>query len=380
MARFLRTRWLLTILLGLALGLAALCAPLAYSAALVRLVQPATAAKAQFAPFDLTYLVGVGPQGIVGIRPAAMAKQLPASKLAAAYRAFLEMLLAQCFDCDLTGAETPAFEDVEECICGVSCLITFPSAKERGAVNAGAGTPCILRTTKPFDWNGSVQKWFLKAEKAKWADRDYLRMPWKFLPPGKEPANAGVFVPDDRTVVFGDECQIRDLLDRLKAGKPAPTPPPGWQYFERDLIALAFDTRTVPCAKGEWPADSAEVKQARTLVEGVEVLAAGVTIADRTELRLTALAKNAEAAQRAVEATQQLLASACKRLSAEAKAHEANQAMKLLEEALSKVEIAQDGQQVRIRVVVGCNVLNVLAAALQSEEVAAPVPVAPKAN
>src|SRR5262249_4268648 len=149
----------------------------------------------------------------------------------------------------------------------------------------------VLRTTKPFDWAGSVKKWFPRAEKTRHAGRDYVRMPWK-LPFGDPRQQAAIFVPDDRTLVFGDEHQVRKLLARLKAGGRGPTPPPGWKEFERDLIALAFDARTVPCVSGDWPTDPPEAKHARTLVEGVRVLAAGVTVGERTEVRVRALARD----------------------------------------------------------------------------------------
>jgi hypothetical protein len=349
-------------------------------------VQDAPAAQGKFAPFDLTYLVGAGPQGILGIRPAEMAKGLPANKAAADARALLKLFLtqglAQCFECDLTAAEPPRVEDFEECILGVSCVAALPSAKEQGSLTSGLCSPCMLRTTKPFDWAGALNKWFPKAEKRRRAGRDYLRMPFsadvamRFLPLGK--GQVGIFVPDDRTVVFGNEGQIRELLGRLKAGKPVPTPP-GWKEFDRDLIALAFDTRTIRCVNGEWPKDSPEAQHARTLVEGIGVLAAGVTLADRTEVRLTALAKDSETASKAVNAIQQLLASVRQGLVARAKDGKPTQAVKLLQEALEKVDIARDGDRVRVRAGVGCNVLGVLAAALEKGAVstASPSPQVP---
>src|SRR5262249_18078109 len=152
-----------------------------------------------------------GPQGVVGIRPAEMVKRLPANESAAQCRALLGVMLGQflalCFESDLSAAQPPSFEDLEQCVFGVSLQAIMPTGKEQGTLRAGAGSPCLLKTTKPFDWGGSVRKWFPKAEKMSHAGRDYLRTPWKsdllkkMFP---QRADAGevymaVFVPDERT-------------------------------------------------------------------------------------------------------------------------------------------------------------------------------------
>jgi hypothetical protein len=284
--------------------------------------------------------------------------------------------VSQCYECDLTAAELPDLGDIEECILSLTCTVTMPTDREKGTFVGGLGTPFVLRTTRPFDWAGSVRKWLPGAEKATHAGRDYFRTEWKretlkrVLPPDRVPAEktySAVFVADARTIVFGDESQVHQVLDRLKAGKPGPTPPPGWEEFERDLIAVAYDCRTFPCVRGRWPEDSPEAKHARILVESIGVLAAGVTVGDRTEVRLTALARDPEAARKAVEALRQLLASARKELVPAAKGGEPTQPAILLAELLASVEISCDGQQVRMRAGVGCNVLRLLAAALQKE-------------
>jgi hypothetical protein len=315
-----------------------------------------------------------------------MVKGLPAAKMALPYRAFLSYLVSQCYECDLTAADLPGLGDIEECILSLNCFVTMPTDRQKGTFVGGLGTPFVLRTTKPFDWAGSVRKWLPGAEKATHAGRDYFRTEWKqetlkrVLPPNHVPAGktySAVFVADARTIVFGDESQVHQVLDRLKAGKPGPTPPPGWKEFERDLIAVAYDTRTVPCVRGRWPEGSPEAKHARTLAEGIGVLAAGVTVGDRTEVRLTALARDPEAARKAVEALRQLLAFARNGLVPAAKGAEPTQTAKLLAELLESVEIVRDGQRVRARAGVSCNVLHLLAAALQQERPTPPVGTGP---
>ena len=98
--------------------------------------------------------------------------------------------------------------------------------------------------------------------------------------------------------------------------------------------------------KGQWPEGSRELRHVRTLVEGVGVLAVGLTVADRTEVLFTALARDTKFARNAVESTRQLLTFASKELIAEAKDGQPTQAVKLLAEALEKAEIVRAGPHI----------------------------------
>jgi hypothetical protein len=328
--------------------------------------------RGEFAPFDLTYLPGFGPQGIVGLRPAEIVRKTPACARGAEVRALVRLFFAQCaalaFDADLSAAEPPGFEELEECVFGVMLVNYLGSDKEQGSFIAGLGSPCVLRTTKPFDWAGVVSKWFPRAEKISWAGREYLANPFKIVLPNKQPCKVGVFVANTTTLVLGDEAQVRDLLTRLQGGKPALTAPPGWKEHERELIALAL-VQPSSCVRGQWPAGPHEINHLRTIVEGASGFAAGLRIGERTEVRLTYLGKDQEAARGVAEAVRWLLASARKGVDAETKSGPSTQPLKLLQEALVQAVFTRTGRRLRVCAGVGCNVLGLFAAALEKPNV-----------
>src|SRR5262245_43071273 len=196
-----------------------------------RAAPPTTVAgKDAFAPFDLTYLPPTVTTGIVAFRPAALARHLPEHPLAGQAHQFLGLLLTMMTDCDPSAAKFPALADIDECILGLNLSTTFPSPGKQGTFVFGAGSPGSVRTTKPFDWEGSVRKWCPRATKAEHAGRAYFRTPWKTNSPlipadvakKAEGRCLGIFIPDNRTLVLGDEEQIQELIDRLKQGKSIP--------------------------------------------------------------------------------------------------------------------------------------------------------------
>jgi hypothetical protein len=278
------------------------------------------------------------------------------------------MFFAQCaaiaFDADLSAAEPPGFEDLEECIFGVTLLSNFGSDKERGSFTAALGSPCVLRTTKPFDWAGVVSKWFPRGEMVKWAGREYLANQFKIVLPNRQSARIGVFVANATTLVLGDENQVRDLLTRLQSGKPALTAPPGWKEHEHELIALAL-VQPSSCVRGQWPAGPHEVNHLRTIIEGSRGFAASLRLGERTEVRLTFPGKDQEASRLAAEALRWLLASARKGVAAETKSGPPAQPLQLLQEALEQAEITRSSRCVRVCAGVRCNVLGLFAAALE---------------
>jgi hypothetical protein len=345
-----------------------------------------TAPGEKFAPFDLKYMVIEGP-GMAGFRPAEIAKRLPAGKVPPEYQCLLRFFMAQMlslsFDCDTAAAEPPGIENIDQCVCRLSASVVLPSADKQGTFVGGLGTPFVVRTVQPFDWAGLMQKWFPRAEKKRHEGRDYVRtalkpdvvakLPKERLPEGD--LYVAVFVPDNRTVVFGFEGEIKTLLHRLQTGEPGPAPPPGWEEFERDLIAVVRDTREAPLVYGEWPTDPPDMTNSRTVIECTEVFAAGLRIGDGTGLRVTALAKDSQAAGKVAAATRQLLSAARAALGEEAKGQELQKLVKLLDGALDRAEVTERGRHVRLHVGVACNLAGVLATIPQeSPKTPAPVP------
>lgn len=355
-------RYLLALVVGLC-GLAT-----AYPAAPLAIAQ--RSGVEQFPPFDLTYLPASGAQGIVGLRPAALARQVPVEAAGQAYQLFLGIVLQYFVNGNMNAAKPPPLGDIEECVCGISLVATFPSEEARGSLIAGMGTPCVLRTKKPFDWIGTITKWCPHAEKVRRAGREYWKMPIPLLPGS---GSFAFFSPDERTVVMADEAQMRKLLARLKSGKHGPTPPPGWKKVDTSLIAVAFGTRKTPCVKGEWPEEPAEIIPARKLIEGAGVITAGFTIGERTTMKIIVTSKDEAGARDVFHAGKWLFARAAAEVGkvASAKHHPL---VGQLQEMLETIKGSQSGRTVRAEISTAGDLFKALSEAMPPcEAVAEPV-------
>jgi hypothetical protein len=164
----------------------------------------------------------------------------------------------------------------------------------------------LLRTIRPFDWEGMLRKSLPQVVVARRAGRSYLRVPHIFQLPlpfiGRMGEPAAVYIADDRTLVIGTESDIHRLLDRQAAGVVIAEPLSGWGEVDRDLIALAFDNREVPLVSGRFPAGYLAAKEVEALAGSLQTLAVGLSTSDRTHVRFTAVAKGEAQARTAAAA------------------------------------------------------------------------------
>jgi hypothetical protein len=290
-------------------------------AALFVLLTPALATAAERAPapralhprFDLDYLPKVGGQGVLGIRPAEIAHHATKTEVELAsglvFGTFSQLLGGKTLD----AAAWPTFSDLEQCVCCLDMRITAPPSRdEQGAFMLGGKTPALVRTVRPFDWDGLFRKSFPSATAARHAGRSYLRVPTAFQFPlpyiGLIGEPMAAYTPDDRTLVIGAEGDIRALLDRLAAGKSAPEPLPGWAEVDRDLIAFALDNREVPLLSGRFPDGYPAGKELEALAGSLRTLAVGLsTGGDRTRVRLVATTKDDAHARTVADAIRSLV-------------------------------------------------------------------------
>jgi|GEM_PF-3421257 len=247
----------------------------------VPMTMPAAGA---FKPFELTYLPRTGPS-LLAVRPCEFVKHLGSQDKTVTETA--RRLLAAAFaflDGDLKAATPPALADIEQIIVAARFNLGIGTAPEgRSTFGGNDVSSGVVRTVKPFDWAGSVKKWFPKAELVKHADREYFRVRIGF---GDMSSYLGLFVADNRTLVFDtNEDELKELLERLKKGKK-PSVPAGWEAVNRDLIAACHDTTAekwlsvADTAKRD--ADLALASVARKSTS----LAIGFSAGERTSFRL----------------------------------------------------------------------------------------------
>jgi hypothetical protein len=324
-------------------------------------VLPKVCKTTQPTPFDISYLAADRGQGIVAVRPAAIALLFPQLKADTRFRPFVHLFLQMMVDIDLDVAELPALSELEQCVSNLSLQVSSPSEGQKGTFMFGAAAPVCLRTVRPFDWAGRLAKWFPAAKHEHHAGRDYLTMPCKLLF-GKEPMQLAFFVADGRTLICSTEPDLRDLLDRLDKGKPGPTPPPGWAAVNRDMFAMVIDARTNPWFKGTWPTDTPELRQAGTLVKGLTVVAAGVSMSAQPKIHLVATARSEKALGKISAALEPLSAAACKQLT-DPEQHLSPALASLLGDCFQKASMEQQGLTLRIETQLPANLVSLLASA-----------------
>jgi hypothetical protein len=259
--------------------------------------EPAPAPRPIYPRFDLTYLPEITEQGLLGVRPAEIARFAKGQELDMVKQMFMLLMSQFLHEANFDAAEPPDIGNIEQCVCSLQLQVTTPTPEKRGNFLFGGKTPCMIRTVQPFDWGTLARKWFPTAVQRRLAGRNYLRVKVDFsrfrmhTPESSkdEPefeAVMGLFIPDDRTLVCGSEEEIFDLLDRLAAGKPAPTPPPGWRDLDRDFAAFVLDMREEKPLSGKFTSDYPWGKDLMKLMDSCQTVAIGLSLSERTTLEL----------------------------------------------------------------------------------------------
>ncbi len=330
---------------------------------------PPKAATARIAPaprqlypkFDLTYLPKVDGQGVIGLRPAEIAKYATREEVKRASYLVLGMCSQMFGGKELDADAWPTFDDLEQCVFCLQFHITAPKEDERGQSFLGGRTPGVVRTVRPFDWNALLKKSFTKATAARHAGRSYLKIPLpaEIAPPEGE--SMAAYIPDDRTMVLGSESEIHTLLDRLAAKKPAPKPLPGWNEVDRDVIAFALDNREEPLISGRFPDDFIGGKEMETLAGSLRTLAVGLSVGDATRVRIVATTRNDSAARTVDGALTSFFSQVGEKV---AKGKDLDPLETLGAALLKSATVNRDGRRVTVSLTADGNVLKMILEAL----------------
>jgi hypothetical protein len=310
---------------------------------------PAATVKARKpAPFCLEYLVPERcEQGIVAIRPAALARlfaPLPADNLAAQG---LRMFLPFVVDIDLDAAKLPALANIEQIVSSLNLQVNFPTEHGQGTFMMGAGSPLCVRTVRPFNWSGRLAKWFPKAERITHEGKQLLTVPCKLSFGTEKPLRLAFLVADERTLVCGTEDDVGMLIDHLKEGKTGVTPPPGWNEVSHNLAAMAFDTRKRCWYAGDWPADCPEMSDGGRLARDLAVVCLGLSVGKHASVRLVARTKDPQALADDAAALEGLLTVARTELKTGQKDHPSTKNDKLVAAWLGRATIRHDAETIR---------------------------------
>ncbi len=104
-----------------------------------------------------------------------------------------------------------------------------------------------IRMVAPFDWLAYLRQWRFDLTEIREGNGRYYRivgmMAEQFWPGG------GIYLPDDRTVVFGDEKELRSLARGEVPPLPTYLRSADWERACRGLLAIAFDNHDGSLAK-----------------------------------------------------------------------------------------------------------------------------------
>jgi hypothetical protein len=199
------------------------------------------AARAEAAPFDLSALPP-DAKGVWAFRPAAFFGQPGMKKYADRADQGLPLLFKEGPHLDL--ALLPAIGDIEQVV-GTVTLGPDPGNTGRSSLMADLR---LLRTTRDFDWKKLLAALFPKTEEVRTEHGSYFRVRGPVLGllggfRSKEGPVLCYHIADARTVVVGNEADMRRRLSGERAAPPQHAWAAEWKAVEHDLIALAYDGR-----------------------------------------------------------------------------------------------------------------------------------------
>jgi hypothetical protein len=183
-------------------------------------------------------------------------------------------------------------EDVE----WVSCIMSFGrtlNAKKEELHTIAFGQVITVRTVAAFDWLT-----FLRGPEFELTLAEFDEGPRQYYQIKGKPVmgpNPCVYLPDDRTIVFGQENAIRKLA---RAGTPPPPPAflprPDWDRASRGLLAIAINNGGGSFAK-HYDIGRPDDALVLSLFKDVDYWTLSVDDADAIVLRAVAACRNGEA-------------------------------------------------------------------------------------
>ena len=232
-------------------------------------------------PFDVTYL-SENSKGLIAFRPSVTLRRTQAPHAIA--------LLCAELGCDIPtiakelGIDPPALGGLELRLDQIDWMIADIDFDRAGKADGGQAMHRLriagpaVRTIKPFDWLAFLRAWHFELTEVRAEDYTYFQIGGiiKHRLGGKSPC---VYLPDDRTIVFKEEGEIREMLTRTKPVAPAYLAGPEWKQFSREILVVAIDNRDGKFAKTYdlgRPDDAVVI----SLFKGVDRLILGVVDSD----------------------------------------------------------------------------------------------------
>jgi hypothetical protein len=378
-----KTRRLATVLglVALTVGVASLKRPAV--AADEPAVAVAEAKNQRFAvnePFEMRY-IAEGKTAVVAFRPAAMYRRT-------GLRIYSPLVLEAMLDPDLNktiadamqlDSTRPGFiklvpEDIESIVSTVTLGvvevperidpkasmdlefepktggITDPKQGPKGpkrkmhSLDFGEVGGLTVRMVAPFDWLAFLRQWKIGVEEVREPRGVYYRL--------KPPTDLGfkfslaAYLPDNRTLVYEKEDQIKEFLARETPQPPAYLRGSDWDRVSRDLLAVAVDNHEDIFAK-VYDLGRKDDKVVLNLIQGVDRLVLGLADSDQLALGFDLTARTGSAAEASAQAIRNLVMLG--QASLKAVPHDQQEfkdSLRMAELFLAHLRVDQDGRTV----------------------------------
>jgi beta-lactamase regulating signal transducer with metallopeptidase domain len=252
----------------------------------------------QAKPFGPLYF-REGADGVIIVRPAAALRHngvgrvvpLLGADFVDVYRSVADQLK---IDTSRPGFLTLRGQDIEWVAASVSFGRHKGGSKDKEPVHTFMlGLP-VVRTAEPFDWLAYLRQWKLEFEEARLGGRVYYKVGGKLREAlGKSPC---VFLPDDRTIVFDEEPEIRKIVSSEQPELPAFLRSPAWKRASRGLLAYAIKNQDDSFAK-DYDLGRPDDAVVLSLFKGIDWWLLGVDDDDDIVLRAEAACRNREASE-----------------------------------------------------------------------------------
>lgn len=149
---------------------------------------------------------------------------------------------------------------------------------------------------RAFDWKAKLAKLAPALEEVSCAGKTY----WKTAKPifpfvGNR---LSFFTPDDRTIVFDTEGNLRRLIERGPDARPDYLWLEKWTQVDRGLLAVAINPRHPVIAEMAQPEDTDEQKEIHQLIGNISCSVMGVDLRDHLSYQAFAAFETEQAAER----------------------------------------------------------------------------------
>ena len=271
-------------------------------------------------PFEVRY-VPEGRLGVYAIRPSAILRRPGMGALSPLIREMMSDDFGLVADNLKVDRSRPGFvkllpEDIE------SIVGTFdinarqaPKLKERErklyALDLGDAGGLTIRTVAPFDWLAFLRQWKVDLEEIREPKGVYHKIRRSStlasdVQVGISLPDVGVYMPDDRTLVYENEAWIKQLIAREVPSAPGYLRGAEWDRVGGDLFALAMDNHDDEIAKRMTLGRPDDVP-VLAFFKGVERIVLGLADSDALTPRAEVTGRDPQAAEATARTIQTLV-------------------------------------------------------------------------